>query len=244
MENESREMIYLSISLMLLALVISFAAFGFGVIRNIAKVRNTEVSNRAMLDQYRQFSSYHKTLLTGSEAIECITLNYDKNVDIYVNKEVSTGIDKCASCADSIYDHHYYNKETYMLHRNAEVYKMFEFKIDGVVESGDMSMSSRFPNSIRLEASESADSIVENAMFRAYLIYDGTDVKRFYDDLRAAYKSDISAGRVGDAKSDLDKKLVWLDAKYDEMTSGMANLVVTGILLIRADTIKDNFNGT
>ena len=242
MENESREMIYLSISLMLLALVISFAAFGFGVIRNIAKVRNNEVANKTLLDQYRQFSSYQKTLLTGSEAIECITLNYDKNVDIYVNKEEASGTGKCAYCMGSVYDHHYYNKETYMLHRHADVYKQFEFKIDGVVESGDTSMSSRFPNSIGTSTTaDSAKKAAEKAMFRAYLIYDGTDVKRFYDDLREAYESDTSVGRVGAVGSDLDKKLVWLDAKYDDMTSGMANLVVTGILLIRADTILSNF---
>ncbi|MBR1453185.1 MAG: hypothetical protein IJ593_00850 [Lachnospiraceae bacterium] len=128
MENESREVIYLSISLILAALVISFIVFGLNITHQITDVRSNETISNERVEEYRRFSLYDRQTINGDDVIELIRKEYDSGVTIFVDYRKNTNnssiVDDdhrvCTSCSGKGGDHRYFNTEMYLLHKDSK----------------------------------------------------------------------------------------------------------------------------
>lgn len=88
MENEIRETVYLSISLIILGIVLSFIAVMCNIQNNIADVVYKQQSGETNVQEYVKYNAYNDTEVTGYDVIECMSMNTD--IDIYVDNVKTT----------------------------------------------------------------------------------------------------------------------------------------------------------
>lgn len=99
-KEEIREFIYLGVSLLLLAGLLQFISFCFGLRDDFASVKNGQYMNELIIKQDRMFSKYDCKdiqctngdcgfILRGDELIELIRNNKDTNLVIYIQGKES-----------------------------------------------------------------------------------------------------------------------------------------------------------
>ena len=91
--QEVKETVYIAISAMILALVLSMVAILLEIRSDLADARNGEILAANSNLEYRQFNKYDNNTIYGDEVIELILLYYDTGIDIYVDTQ--TSIVKC-----------------------------------------------------------------------------------------------------------------------------------------------------
>jgi len=83
--QEVKETVYIAISAMILALVLSMVAILLEIRSDLADARNGEILAANSNLEYRQFNKYDNNTIYGDEVIELILLYYDTGIDIYVD---------------------------------------------------------------------------------------------------------------------------------------------------------------
>ena len=217
MENETREVTYLAVSLMIIALVLGFITYGLGLTSRMAQARNEQIVANSKIEEYREFNGYDAKTLIGDEVIELIRQKYDTGIDIFVDyrynestrETVTAGInDTCTYCAAAARgDHRVYNSDLYYAHVDTDE-DYFTLAVNKTSATRD-DMRNWYPT---------------DAQYRAYLVYNSEDPIEFYSRLISNYNA--VRGSYG---SDLTGKLEALDSgigAYDP------NLTVTGIVLV------------
>lgn len=222
MENETREVTYLAVSLMIIALVIGFITYGFGITNKMANARNNEVLANEKIEQYREFNGYDGQSLIGDDVIELIRAKYDTGTEIFVDyrKNVSSGDvvsgadQNCNYCKAAGGDHRMYDLEHYILHSKApDDYNYFLLNANavGIVRND---LRNWFPT---------------ETTYRAYLVYNSQEPVEFYNALMDNYdsvKNSYPATEQG--------KLQALDSGIKPMDP---NWEVTGIVLVSYTTL-------
>lgn len=87
--SETKEMVYMSISLILTSIVLYYMAFLIDVRGDLGNVRQQEVTSADKLYEYRKYNKYDGTTLYGEDVVEAVRNNYE-NITIRVNDEFST----------------------------------------------------------------------------------------------------------------------------------------------------------
>ena len=226
MENETREVTYLAISLMLAALVLSFIVYGLSITRHVSGVRNDEISANQRIEQYREYNLYDGQSLYGDDVIELIRSKYDSGVDIFVdyrinasagNAIVSSGSGtKCSYCNSiSEYDHRFYNRKMYFAHIDAsENTPNAYFALDAnATGSTRYDLRNWFPTKNR---------------YRAYLVYNNDNIKEYYDEMMLQYRASSASYSSEEGKLNL---LDSLERPHNPSAQ------VTGIMLISFITL-------
>jgi hypothetical protein len=233
MENETREVTYLSVSLIIMALVLSFIMYGLSTIHLMSGTRNDEVAANDKLEQYREFNAYDKKTILGDDVIELIRQQYDSGIDIFVDKRsnastsqtvnaTSNGIAtdstpncRCIYCKNKGGDHRIFNLSNYLIHKNlSSEYNYFSIEANATNATRD-DMRNWFP---------------PDSKYRAYLVYNGDDVKTYYNALIANFNIEKNHGYgVGE-----DGYIRALDSGVREIDP---SAVVTGIILINYTTL-------
>ena len=217
MEGETREVVYLSVSLILLAIVLTFAIFGIHTTHQVADVKNTENRKNENIEQYRKFNAYDGKTLIGDDVIEMIRMYYDSDVTIFVDHRSNTATGetvgsaaKCSYCnGKTDLDHRFYNFDLFLLHK------------DG---GSDVNYFMIYPNNI---ASQNQNDLrnwyPSAARYRSYLVYDSDDILNYYNEIMSYYNS-----HKGGASTIEDKARV-LDAAERPHDVGAT---VSGIIVI------------
>lgn len=229
MENETREVTYLALSLMMIALVIGFISYGLGITRRVSAERNTEIAANEKIEQYRKFNAYDCKTLFGDDVVELIRMYYDSTVVIYADyrENVSTG-DKvgleftntaanqvshgltCSNCVAPIeQDHRYFSSTTYINHVNT-LDDYISLDINNTGEDRD-DLRNWFPT---------------DSKYRAYLVYNNEDIENYYWQLINSY---VTNKNVLDTETALDK------GKHSVNPSSE----VTGIILINLKNVEN-----
>lgn len=86
MQEEIKDTIYLSVGLIILAMVLGFVAILLDVRGDIASIVNDNYGTKAKVEEYRQFNKFDNTTVYGDDVIELVRLYYDSGLDIYINK--------------------------------------------------------------------------------------------------------------------------------------------------------------
>lgn len=133
MESEIREMVYIAISALVLSIVLGFISIMGMVQGDIARTRNDEIAGNKNMMQYKEYNKYNQNELCGEEVVECIRLNYDQGITIYV---ASSAIPSAPAGLNE------FNMTTYMVPANKQFFS--------VEEGGDL--LSWFNNSKRYRA--------------------------------------------------------------------------------------------
>jgi hypothetical protein len=116
MDSEIKEVVFISISAIILSIVLGFVSVMGIVQRDIAQTRNDEVAGNQSMIQLKEYNKYDKNEICGEEVVECIRLYYDKGITIYVASNAIT--------------HHVFNLQDYMTVANQQYYSVKE---DGVL---------------------------------------------------------------------------------------------------------------
>ena len=77
MDSEVREVTYISVGLILAALVLSFIMYGLTLTRTMARTSNDQSAANDKIEDYREYNRYDNQVLYGDEVIELITHKYD-----------------------------------------------------------------------------------------------------------------------------------------------------------------------
>lgn len=221
MENEVREVTYLSIGLILVAIVLSFIAQGMSIKNNIAETRNSQLRSNESIEQYREFNAYNATTLIGDEVIELIRQKYDTGISLFVdyreNKSTNEVVDSnetCVYCDDKDGNHRLYNLDNYLSHATAP---------------SDYNYFTLAQNAVGAERNDMRNWYPSVSKYRVYLVYNSYDVEKYYTHLIDNFATEAS--RYVDTESG---KLQALDS--GEMNFGL-NAEVTGIVLISYKTL-------
>ena len=222
MENETREVVYLALSLMILAVVLSFIVYGLGIVRQVSNVRNDEVQANEKIEEYREFNAYNAQTLIGDDVIELIRLKYDTGITIFVDSrsnglvtpsKINSAV-TCTYCESSGYDHRFFNLDMYNLHKSHD--EQNYFKVD-ILHTNNNDIRNWFPTTER---------------YRAYLAYDNEDMVVRYNKIKSTFATKSSG------ITDPSAKLRALDEAGIEVVSSNAN--VTGVILIKLSDIGIN----
>lgn len=221
MENEVRDVTYLSIGLILVAILLSFISYGLTVKSELAGVRNRELRSHENVEQYREYNAYDQKTLFGDEVIELIRAKYDSGISIFVDyrANVSTGDvidsdDTCIYCGTEG-NHRIYNLDNYIDHANAP---------------SDYNYFILAQNAISAERNDLRNWYPSTSKYRAYLVYNSEDPMVYYERLMDNYEL------TKDSMPDTEKgKLEALDNGVPVKPTGAE---VTGIVLISYHTLE------
>lgn len=83
--EETKETVYISISLIMLAALLSFASLFITYRDQLASTRNSQLISTMQLDQYRAFNKYDDNIIYGDEVVELVRMYYDTGLEIYIN---------------------------------------------------------------------------------------------------------------------------------------------------------------
>jgi hypothetical protein len=236
MENETREVVYISISLILLAMVLSFISFGLNMTHKISQARNEQVTANEKIQEYREFNAYNAQTIIGDEAIELIRDKYDTGITVFVDyrKNTSTGSTvgattaatnpetaktsktTCSSCTSKSGDHRIFNYDEYLTH------------LDG---SSDLNYFLLAYNSTSKTKDDMRNWFPTTAKYRCYLIYNAEDPVEYYYNLMTRYKSLLGTSTYGTSN---EGKLAALDAAA---TQGSAIDTISGVCLVSYETL-------
>lgn len=220
MENEAREITYLSVGLIIIALVLAFIAFALTLKGNLAQARNKEIRNTENIEEYREYNAYDDKTLTGDDVIELIRYKYNSGIDIFVDyrHNISTGetisTDVTCSYCGLNDNHRIYNLDSYMSHMEAPDEDNYFLLAQTAMAAELNDMRNWYPSDSR---------------YRAYLVYNATDVENYYMRLIDSYYLN-----GGDSKTTAEEK-------FEALESGKIQSVpsdtVTGIILISYETL-------
>jgi hypothetical protein len=194
MENETREVVYLSVSLILLAAVLTFAVFGITLVHRVADIRNSETQSNEAVEQYRKFNKYDNTILTGDDAVELISQYGSlENFNIFVDRRIrnldssESYIDstkKCIYCSSTTdnpyqYSHCYFNSTMYELHHGmGESFDYFKIYSNAMASEHTYDLRNYFTS---------------DTYYWACLVYDDEDIEQKYADIMADFNSNMNA---------------------------------------------------
>lgn len=223
MENETREVTYLGVSLMIVAMVIGFIVYGLGLTNKMAQARNSEVVANDKIEEYREYNAYDGQTLIGDDVIELIRQKYDSGITLFVDYRQNDSLGEvvdfvenkdCPYCAGKSGDHRLYNMDMYLLHKNApSEHNYFQLAI----------------NAVSAERNDLRNWFPSQSKYRAYLVYNSDDPIKYYDKLMDNY--DAVKGGYPATESG---KLEALDSGIPPINP---NYRVTGIVLISYTTL-------
>lgn len=223
MENETREVTYISIALILLALVLGFVVYGLGLIRSVSSNRNDEIIANDKLEQYREYNAYDGKTIYGDDVIELIRLKYDSGLAIFVDtrtnsktsKVIGTSNRTCSYCNGENEDHRTFSYNMYLIHSKLSP-ELNYFRLEtNAIDADSEDMRNWFPTDVK---------------YRAYLVYDNQPPVEYYNSLISNYNVQRYAG-YGAGEEGL---LAALDSGVKEAS---ASSNVTGIVLINYKTL-------
>ena len=222
MENETREVTYLAVSLILISVVLGFISFGLGLMTKMSDTRNSQLAANERLEDFRSFNAYDSQTIIGDEAIELIRQHYDSGVTIFVdyrknevsNKIVNASNNRtCSYCSGKGGDHRIYNEDMWLLHRAApDNINYFFLSTSAVPEDGN-DMRNWFKSKTK---------------YRCYLVYNSQDPKEFYNELMNHYDA------VKGSASTETAKLMALDSGVKPVDPSSR---ITGIVLVSYVTL-------
>lgn len=223
MENETREVTYLGVSLMIIAMVIGFIVYGISLTNKMAQARNTEIVANDKIEEYREFNAYDGHTLIGDDVIELIRQKYNSGITIFVDYRQNDSIGEvvdfaenktCAYCNGKDGDHRLYNTDMYLLHKKApSENNYFQLAV----------------NAVSAERNDLRNWFPSQSKYRAYLVYNSDSAVKFYEKLMDNYD------RVkGGYPATENGKLEALDSGVPPMNP---NYRVTGIVLISYTTL-------
>lgn len=224
MENEVREVTYISISLIIVAIILGFISFGLGIKQDMAASRNEAIAAKDEVSEHREYNMYNAKTISGDDAIELIRQKYDSGVSVFVDYRTndSTGGEvgasevshTCPYCLGNSGDHRLYNLDMYILHKDLEeTYNYFAL-------SANSTATSR--NDLR-NWYKSADK------FRAYLVYNSEDPVKYYNDIMQEFYTTFS-GSAGNE----DDVISCLDSCVKQFSP---SATVSGVILINYKTL-------
>ena len=220
MENEAREITYLSIGLVTIAIVLTFITFAMTVTRNIAQARNEEIKSTDNIEQYREYNAYDGKTLIGDEIIELIRYKYNSGIDIFIDyrHNISTGEtvstnETCDYCRNED-NHRIYNLNSYLSHVEAP---------------SDYNYFLLAQNAISAERNDMRNWYPSESKYRVYLVYNTMNVEAYYTKLMDSYYL-----HKDEFTDDADGKFEAIEmAKVD----GGPSDIVTGIVAISYETL-------
>lgn len=84
--NEIKEVVYIAISAMLVALVLGMVSIIIDIRGDLAEVRNSEFQNAKIMQDYREFNKYKDgSIIFGEDIIEVVRKYKDTDITIFVN---------------------------------------------------------------------------------------------------------------------------------------------------------------
>ena len=220
MENEIREVIYIAISTILVALTLTFVSYINLVRGEMADVRMNEVQSAHSIEQYRLFNGYDAKEVIGEDVVELIRGQYD-NIDIFVdyrqNASTGTSVDashteKCTHCIGNL-DHRTYNYAQYLTHKDDADKNYFAVNTENITADSEADLRSWYPT---------------DAKYRAFLVCNSADPEQTYNEIIAEYEA-----TVGGTSDNLIKKQT-IDRCAPPRT---ATDDITAIILISYDTL-------
>lgn len=220
MESETRELTYLAMSLIILAMVIGFISYGLSLSRKVAASRNDEIYTNEKIEQYREFNAYdHKTLF-GDDIVELIRMEYDSGVCIFVdyrknmvNSAIVQSGTRCTRCMGKSYDHRYFSLESYIAHNGDASNNYFKLNQNSTGSGDDL--RSWFPTGTR---------------YRTYLVYNNEDPATYYLNILSVYNSKKTSNKT------IENMEKWLDAG---VKAADPTYEVTGVIVINLDHLKN-----
>lgn len=84
--SEIKETIYIAISLMLAAMVLTLAAYVLSIRSDLASVKNTDIATQESMENFYTFNKYQGQILYGEDVIACIREFADTDISIYIDK--------------------------------------------------------------------------------------------------------------------------------------------------------------
>jgi len=87
--SEWKEGIWLGISALLTAMLITFAVVLGGVAKEVSSMQQNELNATAQMKEYRKWAQYDNTIVSSAEVISCIMANKSKIPSVIVNKLIS-----------------------------------------------------------------------------------------------------------------------------------------------------------
>ena len=215
MEQEVKEVVYISISCIVLSIVLGLISFMMTVEASLAEAKNGNVISIKQVQQYNSYNKYDGTKVIGDEVIECIRMYYDRGLDIFVDSRtnivtnsVVDGLNNnyCTYCDNLVKDHRIFNLKQQISHEGTS-FDYFKFNLSTLRADGNNNdLRNWFPTS---------------ANYRAYLVFNSESVIDAYNRAMDAYNSSYG--------TDLESKLMHVDS---EMRNKIANAEVTGIIFI------------
>ena len=89
--SEWKEGIWLGISAMLMAMLITFAVVLGGVAKEVSNIQQDEINTIAQMKEYRKWAIYDDTIVSSADVISCIIANKSNIPAIIVSKSISFG---------------------------------------------------------------------------------------------------------------------------------------------------------
>ena len=84
--SEIKETVYIAISCILAAAVLTLVAFVMDIRSDLAEVHNTELSSQRSISAYQEFNKYQDNVLYGEDIMQLIREYAGSEVTIYVDK--------------------------------------------------------------------------------------------------------------------------------------------------------------
>jgi len=89
--TEWKEGIWLGISALLTAMLITFAVVLGGVVKEVSHMRQNELNTTAQMKEYRKWALVDNTIVNSADVISCILANKSSIPSIIVKKDLSVG---------------------------------------------------------------------------------------------------------------------------------------------------------
>jgi hypothetical protein len=87
--TEWKEGIWLGISALLTAMLITFAVVLGGVVKEVSHMQQNELNTTAQMQEYRKWAPFDNTIVNSADVISCIIANKSSIPSIIVKKDIS-----------------------------------------------------------------------------------------------------------------------------------------------------------
>lgn len=181
MESEIKNTVYIGITCMILAIVLTFVSAMTYIRNTMAEARNNEIVGREQVSKYLEVNAYDDAKLTGMELIRLITESSDKGIEVYVSGVADTAaVNNIGDNTDGMSQR--YNASIQLAHPG-----VYRIAVDQ--NNGDIS------NSVLAKLYASTTKEASKATYTTYLVYNNEDparaVKKNYSG-----NSEVTAVRV------------------------------------------------
>lgn len=211
LENEVREVVYLAVSLILVAAVLAFVNYISIVRGDMAELRNNEIQSGIHIEQYRDYNGYDRKEIIGEDVVELIRGKYDQitiYMDYRINDKTGSEVssddpDECYLCLDG-YDHRTFNYDMYLAHKDVDAYNYFSVSTAAVVQNSNSDMRSWFPTGVK---------------YRAFLVVNSKDPETVCDEMLKEYNDSKSSYMSDSELLNLIDSLAPTKTSSDEVTA-------------------------